>query len=336
MRLSDAVKGFAPGWFGVVMGTGAFALVTNQWLPTAALLLHYLNLVFLVVIGGAWVAKCLLHPESTLAGMRHPVVANFYPMAAIALMVVGNQFLVLTDAPGVGAALWGAGALMAVALSYVLLSTVFQGSHVTLDHITPANYLPAVGLVVVPVVGARMLTMTTGVVQESLLLVNSLALGTGVLMYLALFALTVHKLILAPRQQGALAATIWIQLAPAGLIPVAMLNLVCAVPAFESAKPLVMVLALLMVGFGVWWLGMAIMLTRQALKNGELPFALSWWAFTFPLGALTLGLLAVMRATSIGLLAHVAFACWLLLAGIWLAVLLRTVSGVRSGDLLKG
>ena len=42
-------------------------------------------------------------------------------------------------------------------------------------------------------------------------------------------------------------------------------------------------------GFGVWWLAVAVALLVRYLRTGPLPFGLGWWAFTFPLGAFTVG-----------------------------------------------
>lgn len=38
-------------------------------------------------------------------------------------------------------------------------------------------------------------------------------------------------------------------------------------------------------GAALWWLVLAVSMTIHNRRQGKLPFALSWWAFVFPIGA---------------------------------------------------
>ena len=51
---------------------------------------------------------------------------------------------------------------------------------------------------------------------------------------------------------------------------------------------------LILWGYGVWWLSLAILKTVRYLRQG-LPFNLGWWGFTFPLAVYTLATLALAR-----------------------------------------
>ncbi len=50
-----------------------------------------------------------------------------------------------------------------------------------------------------------------------------------------------------------------------------------------------MVGSLVLLGFGLWWLGLAILTTLRHAKTG-IPFNLGWWGLTFPLGVFILAL----------------------------------------------
>ncbi len=118
------------------------------------------------------------------------------------------------------------------------------------------------------------------------------------------------------------------------MIPVSLLNLAEAMPEL-AAGGVVQVAGLLLWGFGVWWLLMASILTLSAARRGDLPFALSWWAFTFPLGAFVAA--SWRLGTQLGLAPVVAVGALALalLAGLWLVTLVQTLRGIASGALLR-
>ena len=85
-------------------------------------------------------------------------------------------------------------------------------------------------------------------------------------------------------------------------------------------------------GYGVWWLGLAMLKTVRYLREG-LPFNLGWWGFTFPLGVYTLATLALARITQLEVFAVIGGVLALCLAALWVMVAVRTVRGAWRGAL---
>lgn len=79
----------------------------------------------------------------------------------------------------------------------------------------------------------------------------------------------------------------------------------------------------------------AIVLTLRYLRE-PFPFAMSWWAFTFPLGAYTVATYLLAEAYQSAVLTIFGLALWLLLLFFWTVVLIRTVAGTYTGALLQG
>ena len=96
--------------------------------------------------------------------------------------------------------------------------------------------------------------------------------------------------------------TVWIHLAPLGVIPVSLMNLLEQLP-FPAAREAATVLMLLVWGFGVWWL------VAESLRLSKL---LGW---SSPLA--------------------IGVAAWLLLWCFWLITLNKTLRGVISGAIFK-
>ncbi len=339
-RFADISRNFAPGWFAAVMGTGVLATTTlrlaGDWplLALPASILHWFNSLLFVALAVPWLVRWLRFQPAALATLRHPVQASFYPTFSIALLVLAAQWLAFGAPVGVALALWWLGVIMHFAFSFAILFVMFRGEHVSAEHVTPAKFIPAVGLVVMPLAGGPLLAQADGALREWMLTVNVIGLGAGSMMYLGLLGLTLHRKYLHAPAQGVLTPTVWIHLAPIGVIPVSLLLVVEQLP-FPALREAAIVLMLLVWGFGVWWLVMASLLTLAARAAGQLPFALSWWGFTFPLGAFageSLRLKALLgwhSAYAIGVVA------WLLLCFLWAVTLLRTARGVASGAIFQ-
>jgi C4-dicarboxylate transporter/malic acid transport protein len=334
------LQAFVPAWFAAVMGTGVLAVTLQFYsalapaLAPLAVALHWLNVVFFVLLAGPWIARWIRHPGAALASLKHPVQAHFYPTFSIALIVLALQFLVFGHHRDIALALWLPGALLTVLFSFVILALVFHGESVTLDHVTPAMFIPPVGLVVIPIAGAPIAAALDPAWRELLLVFNWAVLGAGSLLYVGVLALTMFRYVLGRPVGRPLVPTAWVNLGPLGVIPVSLLNLSEAMPQL-GATGVVQVASLLLWGFGLWWLLMAAILTITAARRGELPFALSWWAFTFPLGAFVAASWRLGNQLALAPVTAVGAGALLLLAVLWSITLARTLRGLASGALLR-
>jgi C4-dicarboxylate transporter/malic acid transport protein len=334
------LQAFAPGWFAAVMGTGVLAVTLHfyatrlPWLEPLAVGLHWLNVVVFVLLAGPWLARWIRHTGAALMSLQHPVQAHFYPTFSIALIVLALQFLVFGHHRDIALALWLPGALLTVAFSFAILALVFHGETVTLEHVTPAMFIPPVGLVVIPVAGAPLAAGLEPGWRELLLVFNWAVLGAGSLLYVGVLALTMFRYVIGKRVGRPLVPTAWVNLGPLGVIPVSLLNLAEAMPQLVAVG-VVQVAGLLLWGFGVWWLLMASILTLSASRRGELPFALSWWAFTFPLGAFVAASWRLGTQLALEPIVAVGALALTLLAGLWLVTMVQTLRGIASGALLR-
>lgn len=338
--LAEIVRNFAPGWFAAVMGTGVVSLSTltlsARWplLGGLAWSFHYFNLLCFCVLAVPWLARWIKYRELALAPLQHPVQASFYPTIAIAMMVIAAQFLAFDGQVELALLFWWPGVALTFVFSFAVLYAMFSGEHVNLEHVTPANFIPAVGLVVIPIAGGPLLGHMQGSTRDLALLVNVVGLGAGSLMYLGLLALTLQRKYLAKPAVGILAPTVWIHLGPLGVIPVSLLNLADHLP-FAVPGGTVLLAGLLLWGFGVWWVVMAALLTAAAQRRGMLPFALSWWSFTFPLGSFVSASFRLARESGLAGVEMLGIGCWVLLLALWLITAWRTARGIGSGALFR-
>jgi tellurite resistance protein TehA-like permease len=82
------------------------------------------------------------------------------------------------------------------------------------------------------------------------------------------------------------------------------------------------------------WLAVATVLTARTVAVG-LPFGLTWWSFTFPLGTVVTGASGLAAATGSMSLAATAVTLFVVLVTVWAVVAALTVRGVWNGSLLR-
>ena len=80
------------------------------------------------------------------------------------------------------------------------------------------------------------------------------------------------------------------------------------------------------------WLAIAASMTVRATRKG-LPFGLTWWSFTFPVGTCVTGTIGLAARTGADLLRYGAAGLFLLLLAAWLIVAVRTVRDGARGRL---
>src|SRR5712691_3271286 len=85
-------------------------------------------------------------------------------------------------------------------------------------------------------------------------------------------------------------------------------------------------------GFAALWAGLATALTLRAGRH-QLPFGLTWWSFTFPVGTCVTGTSGLALHTGADAFRWAAVALYLALVAAWAVVSVRTARGAWRGRL---
>ena len=332
------IKTMAPGWFAGVMGTSVaslaawllFAATPWQWVADA---LHYIAIVMMIVLGLAGLARIILFPGRVFETISHPVEGSFYATFPIALLVMAGQWSMRGIDPAFVSVLWWVGAAGTFLASYIILFRLFTLDKLKLEMVTPAHFIPAVGLVVIPVAGAGLAGHAQGLMREVYFGINMLGMGAGAFMYIALLAMTMARHFLRPAIEGKMTPTLWVHLAPLGVIPLSLLSLLHAV-GNEGAFAYGILVATGFMGASLWWLVLCLAMTIRNALAGKLPFALSWGAFVFPVGAVTVLAVRLSTLAQLELLPILSRVLFALLMLVWIAAAAGTVAGLIRGTII--
>ncbi len=337
---SQIVRNFAPSWFAMVMGTGVFAITSMfyseyiSFLKYVAFFLYYLNIILFFFLLIPWVLRWVLFRERAMRDLKDPVLSNFYATIAIAMLVLSSDFMAIGKAPLFAEIFWFVGVPLTVFFAILTPYIVFTGEDVKIDHINPAWFIPPVGLIVIPMSGSLLVGNFGGITKEAIIFFNYFGWGSGFFLYLSLLAVCMYRFILHRPLPSILAPTIWINLGPIGAGSLALVNIVSA-SSFIHIKEPFFVFALIFWGFGIWWFIMAVVMTVHYLKKIDLPYALSWWAFTFPLGAYVASSHVLSGIFNMSLLDHIGFALYWLLVLMWVVTFFQTAKHIRCGTIFR-
>lgn len=247
-------------------GEAAFALGPEA---SRAALLVSLALLGLVALG--YLAKALLHPAAVAAEWRHPVRIAFFPAISISLLLL--SIALLEDRPEAARLVWMAGTALQGLLALAVIGAWIGHRSFQQGQLTPAWFIPAVGNVIVPLAGMRL-----GHPELSWLFFSG-----GLIFWIVLLTLVMNRLMFHEPLPGKMVPTLMILVAPPAVSFLAWLRLTGEVGAFGHI--------LLSIAYVF-----ALIVASQAAKFTRMPFALSWWALSFPLAALTIASFAYATA----------------------------------------
>ncbi len=334
------VKNFTPSWFASVMGTGILALVSFFYSEYLAILkpigkwLFYFNVLLFFLLLIPWILRWIFFPKNALSDLYHPVISNFYPTLSVGMLVLAANYIVIGKNFHIGEIFWFIGTFITIFFAFLTPFIAFKGEHVKLDHINPGWFIPPVGLIVIPIPGSMLINHVSPALKELVLILNIFGWGAGFFLYLTLLAICMYRFILHYPLPGTLAPTIWINLGPIGAGTTALINLTKQ-SGLISGNDGIFFFALLFWSFGIWWIGMAIIMTLYYIHRIKIPYAMSWWAFTFPLGAYVSASYVVGKTLNIRLIQDIGFGLYWLLILLWFITLGQTIVNTYKGRVFK-
>jgi tellurite resistance protein TehA-like permease len=134
--------------------------------------------------------------------------------------------------------------------------------------------------------------------------------------------------------------TLWIVLGPLGQSITAAGNLgnqaatVLQAPYSAGAAVFALLYGVPTWGFAMLWLVVAAAITVRTIRR-RLPFTLTWWSFTFPVGTCVTGTIALAARSDAVVLRWATVPLYALLLGAWLVVAVDTARGSATGRLFR-
>lgn len=353
-RIREVLGNLGPNWFASVMGTGIVATAAAT-LPLQVPGLHVfaevvwvfaalLLVVLVIAVGGHW----LRHPRVARTHARNPQMAHFYGAAPMALLTVGaGSLLVGKDLIGERLAvnldwvLWTAGTVGGLFTAISIPFLMFTQHDVEPDAAFGGWLMPVVPPMVSAASGALLIPhMQPGAGQQTMLYGCYAMFGLSLVSSLIIITMIWTRLAYYGTSGTARVPTLWIVLGPLGqsITAAGLLGANAAIAVDQTVAGAMEVFAILfgvpVWGFAVLWIGLATSLTVRTMRRG-MPFALTWWSLTFPVGTFVTGTSQLAAHTGLPAFQVAAVASYVGLLGTWILVAAHTARGSVRGNLFQ-
>jgi C4-dicarboxylate transporter/malic acid transport protein len=342
-----------PNWFASAMGT-AIVAVAAATLPIVLPGVGFIaNLAWglsvavlallLVVVPIHW----MVTPGAFRRLLDDVVMAQFFgapPMALMAVgaatLLVGSHHLGETLAFRIDAVLWGVGTLLGLVSAVFVPFLLFTQHEVRPDGAFGGWLMPVVPPMVSATTGGLLLRFVPeGQARQTLLFGGYALFGASLVASLIVVSMIWSRLAHFGSSGSARVPTLWIVLGPIGqsITAAGVLGagaaLAVPAPLADALRLFAVVYGVPMWGFLLLWMALATLLTARAWRR-KMPFALTWWSFTFPVATCVTGTNQLARHTGLVAFHYAAVALFALLVTAWVAVAVGTLLALGRGELV--
>jgi len=263
--------------FAVIMGVSGLAIVFAKayhlidmpyWIYAVLL---FVDTILFLGIFTAYMFKWLLYPEAVKKEFYHPIKSSF--MAAISISFLLFSIAFYDFAPTVSILLWCIGAPLQLLFTLIIIQYWIH-NELKVVHSNPAWFIPIVGNLLVPVVG----------IEAAPVWVSLFFFAIGLFFWVVLFTIMMYRIIFHHPLAKKLLPTLFILIAPPAVGFVSYFRMTNgSIDLFSMSLYFIALFTLFLLLFMVRMFD-----TKQ--------FFISWWAYTFPLAAMTISTLLLHMA----------------------------------------
>jgi tellurite resistance protein len=303
-------------FFAIVMGLSGLTLALHAaelaygLSSLASNISYYATIAVFVLVALLYAAKAMRHGAAVKAEWNHPVKLAFFPAISISLLLLATASLGRSAELAEG--LWLAGAALQAVLTLAVVSGWIGTRSFMHGHLSPAWFIPAVGNVIVPIAGSQL-----GYADLSWYFMS-----VGLIFWIVLLTLVINRLVFHDPLPGRLQPTLVILIAPPAVAFVAWMRLTGDTGPF----------ALILLNAAYFF---TLLVAMQLPRIIQLPFALSFWALSFPFAAVTIA--SFVYAGAVESAAHKTIGAALLavLLVIIAGLVLRTLKAIMAGEICQ-
>lgn len=301
--------------FATVMGLAGLTIATQKaghlwgfgdW--PALVLTLVSSLVYIMVFAG-YSRKWLSYPQAVKQEFAHPIRLSFFPASSIGLILLSIVYLPYHSE--VAFYLWAVGASVQLIFTLVILSNWIHHERFQIQHSNPAWFIPIVGNILVPVTGTEL-----GYIEVSWFFYS-----IGLLMWLPLLAVLLNRFFFHPMMPGKLLPTLFILIAPPAVGFISWLKLHHGV--LDDTGRILYYFALFT----------TLLLASQYKFFIKIAFALPWWAYSFPVAAISIASFMMNELIGGSFFNVLSLVLYVALVLLMLTLIVKTIQAMRAGHI---
>ena len=299
--------------FAIVMGLSGLTIALQKiehiigGLGALAYLLAMIDsLVFLAVLF-FYTLKIFKYFDEVKKEFNHPVRINFFAASAISFLLISIVYQEINTS--IAFYSFVIGAVMQTFFTFYTIS-FWINKNMQIEHSNPAWFIPIVGNILVPVAGADF-------VDVNLLMYY---FSVGVFFWIILTSVLINRIIFHHQLAVKFVPTLFIFIAPPAVALIAYIRMFDTFDIFAS----------MLYNLSIFFSFLLLFMIKNFVK---LKFFISWWAFTFPLAAMSIASIVAYMKTSIMLYNYFAIFFLLVTVIVVFLVALRTIQHMLKKEI---
>ncbi|MGK0674381.1 MAG: SLAC1 anion channel family protein [Halothiobacillaceae bacterium] len=305
---------FPISFFAIVMGLAGLTIAFEKaeylwaWSFKPSLPLLVITALAYVGIGLTYLAKFLRHRSHVVEEFNHPIRLSFFPAMSIGLILLATASLEYSF--GVALWLWGLGSAVQLLFTVVILSTWIHHEKFQIQHSNPAWFIPIVGNILVPVAG----------VQLGFPEVSWFFFSIGLVFWIVLLTILMNRFFFHNPLPTKLLPTLFILIAPPAVGFISWIKLHHGV--LDDTGRVLYYTALFT----------TLLLFSQIKEFTKVKFAMPWWAYSFPMAAITIATMIMLEKLGSAFFASLAPILLTLLVLLIVVLIVNTIRAMMRGE----
>ena len=308
----NRLKFFPIMMFAIVMGLAGLTIVfqkAHEILGFSAIIADILvvvvTVVFIIILL-VYILKMMKYMGAVKKEFAHPIRINFFPATAISFLLLSVVYHPINH--DIAYYSFMIGAIMQTYFTFYTIS-FWINQNLELQHSNPAWFIPVVGNVLVPVAGA-------GMVDTNILMYY---FAIGMFFWVILTSILINRIIFHHQLAAKFMPTLFIFIAPPAIGFIAYVKM--SGGSFDMFASFLYNLALFF----------TFLLFFMYKNFTGLKFFISWWAFTFPLTAITIASMLAFKMTNIVIYKYFAYLFMIVACVVILLVAITTIKNMLKG-----
>lgn len=309
---NSRVKFFPIMMYAMVMGMSGLTMMYQKaalWLGVSNMIGSGLMIVstgLFVVISLIYLGKYIKYTPMVQKEFSHPIRLNFFAAISISMLMLAIIYKEVNVT--VASIFWYAGAVLHFYLTMHTISFWINNNQ-ELDHSNPAWFIPVVGNVLVPIGGV-------GFASQGVLMYF---FSCGIFFWVILFAILLNRIIFHHQLAVKFMPTLFILIAPPAVGFIAYYKMFGVIDVFATMLFNLALFFTLLVAF----------MYKNFIK---IKFFISWWAFVFPLAAMSISSMLMYHETKDSMLLALSYVMVAVTTVVITIVLYQTVSHMLKGE----
>jgi len=251
--------------------------------------------------------KLIKYKQAVKKEFGHPIRINFFAAISISMILLSVVFKVLN--PILSAMLFYIGIVLHLILTFHTISFWINHNQ-EIAHSNPAWFIPVVGNILIPIAGIGLLDQT----------ILMFFFSIGIFFWIILFAILFNRIIFHNQLAVKFMPTLFILIAPPAVGFIAYYKL------FNSLDPF----ALFLFSIGLFF---TLLISFMYKSFIGIKFFISWWAFIFPLTAITLASLLMYEITHAPTILFLSYTLLAATTLIILIVIYQTIKNILHNEI---